>query len=371
MSGDGRPGGALPDDADLIIDDPAEASPRWVTTVLRRADLDIEVTAVRSEPIGTGQLSANYRIHLDLDGADAARAPATLVLKLPAGSDQARAQIAAGYRSEIGFYTRFAASTTINVPRCWGAAISADARAFTLVLADAHPARAGRQVDGCAPAQADTAVRNLAALHAPFWGLADLGDGVDWLRRTDEVGLGFMAEVLAASTAPFVERYAGRLPAEDADTLRRVAEVSDRWGRHVSGRHSLIHGDYRLDNLLFEGSSAVIAVDWQSLEIGFPGRDLAYFLSTALAPARRRAHERDLIRAYHQRLTELGVTGYPLEDCFHDYRLGMLQGPLLTVLGALYATHERTESADRMFLSMAANSCAAIRELGTLELLAA
>jgi len=28
-------------------------------------------------------------------------------------------------------------------------------------------------------------------------------------------------------------------------------------------------------------------VDWQTVEAAFPGRDLAYFLSTALPPAQR------------------------------------------------------------------------------------
>ncbi|CAI7976438.1 hypothetical protein FRAHR75_250021 [Frankia sp. Hr75.2] len=111
------------------------------------------------------------------------------------------------------------------------------------------------------------------------------------------------------------------------------------------------------------------AIDWQSLEIGFPGRDVAYFLATALPPALRRAQEKNLVRAYHEQLTQMGVDDYPLDDCFHDYRLGTPQAPLLTVLGSAYATNEPTENSDRMFLSMITNACAAIRDLGTLDLL--
>lgn len=115
----------------------------------------------------------------------------------------------------------------------------------------------------------------------------------------------------------------------------------------------------------------MLAVDWQTLEVGFPGRDLAYFLSTALAPPDRRSYEAALVAAYHRRLVEHGVTGYSADLCFEDYRRGMLQGPLITMIGCVYASAPRTDSSDRMFLSMAANACAAIRELGVLDLLAA
>mgnify|MGYP006147111749 CR=1 FL=1 len=76
--------------------------------------------------------------------------------------------------------------------------------------------------------------------------------------------------------------------------------------------------------------------------------------------------ERDLVDAYHRRLVALGVEGYPAEECWDDYRFGMLQGPLVTVFGQAYGT--RTERGDRMFAVMTSRCCAAIRDLGTLEL---
>jgi hypothetical protein len=44
------------------------------------------------------------------------------------------------------------------------------------------------------------------------------------------------------------------------------------------------------------------------------------------------------------------VTGYGLDDCYHDCRLWQLQGPLITVLGRIYATAAPSEDADNMFL---------------------
>ena len=73
------------------------------------------------------------------------------------------------------------------------------------------------------------------------------------------------------------------------------------------------------------------------------------------------------MRAYHDALAGYGVEGYPFEQCWNDYRYGLFQGPLISVLGAMYAT--RTDRGDEMFVAMTERSTAAIRETGALELL--
>ena len=47
----------------------------------------------------------------------------------------------------------------------------------------------------------------------------------------------------------------------------------------------------------------------------------------------------------------------------------MLQGPLITVLGAVYATAERSERADAMFLTMLRRGLVAVDDLDPFSLL--
>ena len=91
------------------------------------------------------------------------------------------------------------------------------------------------------------------------------------------------------------------------------------------------------------------------------------FLETSLLPDARRAHERDLVAAYHAALVAIGVADHPLEECWDDVRYGAHQGPLVTVLGAAFS--QRTDRGDDMFVAMASRSCDAIRDLGTLALI--
>ena len=102
----------------------------------------------------------------------------------------------------------------------------------------------------------------------------------------------------------------------------------------------MIHGDYRLDNLMFSTTEDddVVAVDWQTMIVGPPTRDVAYFLGTSLDVDDRRAAEEQLVASYHRALVARGVDGYDADRCFDDYRVGQLQGPMITVIGCMYAT---------------------------------
>jgi hypothetical protein len=347
-----------------VIDHPEDITAAWLTDALRSSLPDAHVRTVLPEPIGTGQIGASFRLHLDGDGG----VPATLVAKIAAGDRAARERVAQGYQKEVGFYSVFRDRVQVRTPRCWHAAISDDLCSFVLLLDDLAPARPGVQVDGCRIDQAFDAVRNLAGLHAPVWNDPTLHDHDDWLTPMTAAGAAFVGDLLVGATEDFITLYEGEL-GDDADTLRRSAALTARWGILGDDVAALMHGDYRLDNLMFpEHGDGVTALDWQTLSIGPPTRDLAYFLATSLLVDERRAHERELVRAYAEALGDLGVVDYPFARCYDDYRLGVLQGPMITVLGRTFATATQSARADAMFVAMATRSSAALRDLDSFGL---
>jgi hypothetical protein len=110
----------------------------------------------------------------------------------------------------------------------------------------------------------------------------------------------------------------------------------------------------------------VVAVDWQVVTVGSPLRDVAFLVATGLSTASRRTGERGIVEAYHRRLFALGVDGYSIEQCWEDYRYGLFQGPLITVLGAFVA--QPSARGDRMFTIMSERSSAAITDLDAMSL---
>jgi hypothetical protein len=342
---------------------PENVTPAWLGSVLGADVRDVDVT-----PIGTGQTGATYRVSASY--ATAVDLPGTFAVKLPAQDDAVRERVALGYRSEVEFYTDVATQMRVPVPGCYYSDISDSGADFVLVLADMAPAVQGDQIAGCTPAEAQLAVDAIAGLHGPSWcdptwlGLAS----ISMPKPGDEAAAKGLGDVSVMAADITIEKLGPRMSAEDRETLRAAMGLVTPWLLAEPDRFSLMHGDYRLDNLLFDPDrTRITVVDWQTMGVGLPTRDLAYFTATSLAPEMRAEIERDLVGRYHEALLGYDVTGYDADTCWRDYRLGVVQAPLISALGFAFAAS--TERGDEMMLAMFHRGCRAIRELETLELI--
>lgn len=345
---------------------PQDITATWLGSVLNADVSDVDVTA-----IGTGQTGATYRVAATYPAAnDSGRPPATFAVKLPAQDDAVRERVALGYLSEVEFYSAVTANVAIPVPACFHSEISTDGTDFVLLLADMAPAVQGDQIAGCSPAEAVLAVEALAGLHGPSWGDRRWFDlpSIVMPKPGDEAAAKGLGDVAVMAADITLDKLGGSVSDEDRDTLTTAMSLVTPWLLAEPDRFSLMHGDYRLDNLLFDPDrTRVTVVDWQTVGVGLPARDLAYFTATSLLPEVRPTVEHDLVARYHKALLGHGVTGYDSETCWNDYRLGVLQAPLLTTLGFAFAAS--TERGDEMILTMLHRGCRAIRELEAIELI--
>lgn len=349
-----------------VLADPADLTPAWLTEALASAGVDAVVSGVRREAVGTGQMAHNERLFLEYSRNDAGLPP-TLVGKFPSPSEESRASGArGGYLAETRFYTDLAADLAIEVPACHYGAIAADETTFTLLLEDLAPKRQGDQIRGASDDEIEAAVRNLAGLHAPRWDDASLRD-LDWM--VAGIGEEYVTYIEMA-TPVFLERYRDRLSAPDVETLERFAASVKNWVERRPSTPTLVHGDYRLDNLMFERTGEgvrVAAVDWQTLSVACGGQDLAYLLGNSSAASQRRAHEDRMLEAYREEMARHDVE-LSADRVRDDYVYGTFQGPSITMLGSLAVG--QTERGDTMFMAMAERSCAQIRDTGALDVIA-
>ncbi|MEV5647422.1 phosphotransferase [Nocardia sp. NPDC052254] len=342
-----------------VVVDADRISPEWLGAALSAPVREVTVT-----PVGTGQIGSVFR--LEIAGP---AGPARLMAKLPAADPAARAMLAGPYRQEIRFYTEIAPTVAVRVPACRYAEFTGDGTEFTLLLEDLAPACPGDQLTGCTIAQARAAVRNLAGLHGPRWCDPTLGR-IDGLSVNGPAEAEMLAELYGPATEIFLDRLGELLTPDDHDTLRACVPGIAQWLLAAPERFAPTHGDYRLDNLMFapaspSGDVQVWAVDWQTLALGLPARDLSYFIATSLEPEQRRAHEDALVETYWDTLRGYGVGDYSLGQCREDYGFALIQGPLVAVFGAAYGTP--TPRGDRMFATMVRRSCAAIRDWDALS----
>ncbi|MEE9416318.1 MAG: phosphotransferase [Acidimicrobiales bacterium] len=352
-----------------VIDTAAEVTPEWLSAALNSAGLAVAVESVTTTPVGTGQMADSARLSISYS-TEVKSAPNTLVGKFPSTDPQSRsAGEHGGYASEIGFYTHLAHTVSGNTPRCYYAETGSPAE-FTLLMQDMAPSVQGDQIAGCSVAQAEAALVNLARFHGPRWCDETLFEVPSLASRDESNATGsLLAEFMAAFTPEFVNRYSGRLSADDIDLAIQFAARVSAWDQFDTGEFGLLHGDYRLDNLLFGTTAehpAVTTVDWQTLKIGPPLRDTAYFLGTSLDAEIRAEHEQRLVRVYYDELARQGVSDYSFEQCWASYRLGSLQGPLIAILGSIGV--KQTERGDEMFMAMIRRSGEQVRHLDALSL---
>lgn len=336
--------------------EPAAVTPTWLTDRLRAEGAlpDGEVVAVEWQPIGTGQVGDSARFDLTYDRPSGG--PDTLAGKFAAADPTSRqtAMTHGLYAKEVAFYRELAPNLAIRTPRAYAAEVARDGSTCVLLFEDLGPARGGNQLTGCSVDDAREAVRQLAGLHAPSWNNADFIDR-PWFAPKPGA-LDSLRAAYPYATQIFVERYADELAPELLDVCRDLSARSDRWfGREASDR-CLVHGDYRLDNMLFDiksGAEPLGVLDWQTLTVGSGLTDLAYFIGAGVGTSLR-AQEGALIEAYLDAMSERGVA-LSREAIWDDYRRGALHGVSTAVFSAAFV--ERTERGDAMFLDMARGAC--------------
>jgi len=172
--------------------------------------------------------------------------------------------------------------------------------------------------------------RVLAAIHAidlEARGLADFGPSGNYYRRQ-------------------IDRWTKQYRASETGAIPAMDELIAWLDRNVpedDGRRTLVHGDYRIDNLLFseDGPACVAVLDWELSTIGHPFADLAALImqwqrptgpeGRGLAGVDRKSlgipDDRAFIDTYCGRMGLSGIPAFGFYLAFAFFRMGaILQG---------------------------------------------
>jgi hypothetical protein len=354
-----------------IATTPAQITPQWLNRVFSEIGHDVDVGGVTTKSIGTGQSAHSERIAIEYARWDGT-APKSLVAKLPHPDPTSRAtgHVHGSYARETNFYRLIAPTVKIHTPRCHYAAIDPANSDFVLLLEDLAPARQGDQMRGCSVAVAECAMREIAGLHGPRWGDPALLDHHFLAGASGQGSVG--RELFEPFWAGFLARYRNRLTDELVRVGEGLLEHYDTYARTYPGARCATHGDYRLDNVLItqsDGGVRLTTVDWQTAGVGCGASDVAYFLGAGLLPDARRAHERELLRVYHDALAGHGVHDYPFDRLWRDYAWYSYAGYVMAVVASMLVV--QTARGDEMFMTMASRHGQHIIDLEAQRLLAA
>ena len=283
-----------------------ELSAAWLDAALAASGvLDVEVGDVIVEPLGAavGLLGDLARLRVTYRRGSG---PETLIVKLPS-SDPGGHRVGSMLRAwarEVAFYREVAPhSPGAEVPRCYATGADDEAQRWVVVLEDC-PADPVDTIAGATDAQAVAAVEALAGFHAAWW---DSGQRFAWMPGFDAHGVGGLMGSWLETIPVFLERFAHVVPEPTGDWLVRYAPTLGDWSDRAGGEPlTIVHADYRLDNLLFDGDR-VTMIDWQTALRGPGAMDLTSFMATSLTIEARRRTENELIDRYLSTLATAGV----------------------------------------------------------------
>ncbi len=337
-----------------------DLTPEWLTAAMGCPGA---VTAVTKTPVGTGQIADSIRCGLTWDPPEAG--PASVVTKVTSSSEVSRNAAARtrNYEVEVGFYRDLASSIPVHAPRCYWAGHDPSTNGCAIVLDDMRPAVQGDQMAGCTVDEAALALDEAALLHGARWGDRSLAD-LPWL----SAGLGTsprMAPLIESLAAGYIDRYGDRLSAEAVELAGRYHAALAASTPH-EGPETLVHNDFRVDNLLF-GGPRVCVLDWQTVSFGPGILDVSYFLGGSLLPDARRAAQGELVRGYHERLRATSVD-ISWDDCWHQYRRHAFAGLTMAIIASAMVV--RTDRGDDMFIAMGERAALHAIDMETESLLA-
>ena len=338
-----------------------ELTAEWFTEILA---ISATVTKVRREQIGVdvGFMGEVHRCHLTWDRTTAstendAALPQSVIVKVPT---QVPENFAAGdalrsYEREIVVYQSLRSTLGVPMPDYYFGAMDPDPapwmqrvvfflfdhlsvrginrvisqflklsgkskRRYVLVIEDIADARPPTQQLGGSLADARRSLEVLARFHAANWMRADVTESYPHIWPVDTVPRVGQASYVR-NRDEFVERFG---PVLRNGMLARLDEIQERLPELCSSLAAepwtLLHGDFRLDNVLFRPNGDTFVLDFQGLGFGRPAVDVAYFITTALTAEHRDDEER-LLSTYHDALVAAGVTTYSFDDLVRDGEL--------------------------------------------------
>ena len=353
-----------------------DITPQWLTEALSstRTSPKVVVTSLRIEPIAVmtcaGQLA---RLHLSFNQPQSTL-PSTVVAKLHAPDEPLRAKTRpfTPDKCEILFYQQLASEMPLRTPYCYYSAMNVTDGKYVRILEDLAPAKVGDQIRGSTAKEAALALRAIAGFHAHWWNSEKI-EGFDWLTSvttdSDSVSRWILNQYREAFPI-FVDKTGALL----TDPVKTFGEQLPEKlvGKSQFGKppRTLIHGDFRLENVFFGaslGESNFAVIDWQDISRGEGVSDVAWFIGGCLqVTSKRQMEERQLLKIYHETLEANGVSGYTFDACWKDYHCAILRYFVQAVL-MVTSLNSENDREHRLTRAVSERFIAAITDLRLID----
>lgn len=224
-----------------------------------------------------------------------------------------------------------------NIPKCVNAFISENAESYYLVLEDLSDSHQNDEtINFSRLANWQPALFALADFHRCFThqltseqiqAYGDTPHDVEnYVGKLERVFRKFRADHLEQVAAPVLSLMADSIPLIRTFEMEKVKRI------HQNKLTTILHRDAHLRNFLYPRSpdDPALIVDWQFWGLGIGAYDLRHLLGSSLDDELR-SHQEDLVRSYYERYRDGLDVDYPWEQCWLDYRKGIIDNLFMPV----------------------------------------
>jgi len=284
----------------------------WLTQVLRTSgaiDSDTAVASASVEPfqVGVGLLGQLARATLTYQGGDG---PETVIVKYPIDVPFQRGMADAMnvYEREARFYSELGPRSELATATVHAAMVNDDKSQAIIVMEDLSALRQADRTNGVTWDEAVTAVRALARFHAGWHESPELDELSEvWYLLSNPLYNAVLPQFIAGGWEP-CQRHKPDLLDDDLIAFGNDwVELLPAMQQQLTTAPTMIHADWRADNMFFDDQGELVMVDFQLIGVGNGAYDLGYFICQSVERDVRAGRERELVQIYVDELAANGV----------------------------------------------------------------
>ena len=304
-----------------------EVDAGWLTKVLRASGgIDADTTVVRAdvEPfqVGVGLLGQLARADLAYEGGDG---PPSLILKFPIDVPFQRGMADAMnvYEREARFYAELEPRSDLRAAKVHAAMINDDKSMSMIVMEDLSDLRQADRTSGVTWDEAVTAVQTLARFHAGWHDSPELEELSEvWYSLINPLYNVILPQFVEAGWEP-CQRYRPDLLDDDLIAFGNDwSELLPAMQRQLTTSPTMIHADWRADNMFIDDQGELVMIDFQLTGVGNGAYDLGYFVCQSVEREVRAGRERELVQIYVDELAANGVVR-DVDQMWFDFRVAI------------------------------------------------
>ncbi|MEM7009251.1 MAG: phosphotransferase [Thermodesulfobacteriota bacterium] len=321
---------------------PSEITTKWMNYAFSEGSIceSGTITDIEVEPLGPhvkGLLSSICRVKITYKH-QLQQLPKTVVVKFPPEVDE-RKSFGSNwgvYEREIMFYRELSKKSPIRVPKCYYTVIDESNNNFLLMIEDAGDWIPGDQVGGLSVKQTKSAVTSIGKFHAHWWESEEL-ENLKWIPIENRSPL----HAFHDNWDDFKNVHSDVLDKQDINAGDLIAKSGERIQElSMVGPRTIIHYDFRADNMMFNQLDEIMVVDWQTALISFGAFDVGRAVCGSHHGIIEKIHHVKFLELWYQVLMDHGVSNYTFEEAWRDYRIGIILSSYVPVAAHHFLSHE-------------------------------